>query len=548
MSLPDRRTSAQWETWSEERTDTVVAALGRAVDAHPEHLFLDFGDERLTFGDTWRETLRLARGLHELDVRPGDTVISMLDNVPDAVLLWFANNLLGAIHVPVNTAYKGEFLRHQIDDTGARLIVAEAEYADRILAIADGLPQARNLLRRGHGSMPSSSRILVSSLDAHRRDKGKLPEVVVHPHDLTMLIYTAGTTGPSKGCMISHNYACNLARQGIESSGRRPEELNWTALPLFHLNATATSVLGSLLLGGACAIATRFSLSSFWPEIERTGARTANLLGAMIPLIAAMEDTPEMRRCKGQLRIARGAPFPADLEEVWRERFGVEVTGTPGFGLTEAALITSLPPGVRGRPDTSGLRNADFDVRIFDDDDHEVPDGNVGEIVCRPRRPHVMFDGYWRRPEATVAVLRNMWFHTGDLGRFDDDGFLHFVDRKKDYLRRRGENISSFEMENTYRAHPAIDEVAVHAVASEFTEDDVKVTAVLAEGASLREEELFEWSIDHVPYFALPRYIEFRSSLPKSPVGRVFKYQLRDEGCTPETWDREKAGVVFEKR
>jgi crotonobetaine/carnitine-CoA ligase len=268
----------------------------------------------------------------------------------------------------------------------------------------------------------------------------------------------------------------------------------------------------------------------------------------MIPLIAQMDDTPELLRCKGQLRIVRGAPFPPHLEQIWRDRFGVQITGTPGFGLTEAALITSLPLGTTGKPGTSGLRNDDFDVRIFGDDDTELPPGEVGEIVCRPRRPHVMFEGYWRRPDATVAVMGNCWFHTGDLGRFDEDGFLVFVDRKKDYLRRRGENISSFEMESAYLAHPGISEVAVHSILSDLTEDDVKVTAVVAPGSELTEEELFRWSLDRVPYFALPRYIEFRPELPKNAVGRVLKHQLRDEGCTVGTWDREAVGVTFERR
>jgi carnitine-CoA ligase len=166
----------------------------------------------------------------------------------------------------------------------------------------------------------------------------------------------------------------------------------------------------------------------------------------------------------------------------------------------------------------------------------------------RPKRPHVMFEGYWNRPEATTALTRNLWFHTGDIGKFDSDGFFYFVDRKKDYLRRRGENISSFEMETAFLAHPEISEVAVHAVLSDVTEDDVKVTAVLQPGSTLTEEQLCRWSVDRLPYFAVPRYIEFRRTLPKNPVGRVLKYVLRDEGATAATWDREAAGITIDKR
>jgi crotonobetaine/carnitine-CoA ligase len=199
-------------------------------------------------------------------------------------------------------------------------------------------------------------------------------------------------------------------------------------------------------------------------------------------------------------------------------------------------------------PDSSGRRNPWFDTRIFDDNGVEAPDGVAGEVVTRPRMPNIMFSGYWRRPEETLRIMKNLWLHTGDIGRFDEDGWFYFVDRKKDYLRRRGENISSFEVENALRAHEAIDDVAAHAVPSELGEDDLKLTATLKPGYSLDPAELFQWCIDRLPYFALPRYIEFRTELPKSPVGRVLKYELRDQGTPPGTWDFEASGIKVSKR
>ena len=207
------------------------------------------------------------------------------------------------------------------------------------------------------------------------------------------------------------------------------------------------------------------------------------------------------------------------------------------------------PPGVRNKPNAAGVLNTEyFDVRLFDDDDQEVEPGARGEIAVRPKRPHVMFEGYWGRPDATVDALRNLWFHTGDIARVDEDGFLFFVDRKADYLRRRGENISSFEVESVLMAHVAVADVAVCAIPSELTEDDLKITATLKEGAVVTEEELFRWCIDQLPYFALPRYVEFRAELPRSPVGRVLKRTLRDEGVTAATWDAEAAGITYQKR
>jgi crotonobetaine/carnitine-CoA ligase len=242
------------------------------------------------------------------------------------------------------------------------------------------------------------------------------------------------------------------------------------------------------------------------------------------------------------------APMPVEVDNIMKERFGLQ-TFSGAYGVTEASLISWSPPGVRNRPNAAGVVNDEyFDVRIFDDDEREVPRGTDGEIVIRPKRPHVMFEGYWGNPTATVGTSRNWWYHTGDIGRVDADGFLSFVDRKADYLRRRGENISSFEVESILMGHGSLADVVVHAVPSDMTEDDLKITATLKDGVELSEEELFRWAIDELPYFALPRYIEFRKELPRSPVGRVLKRELREEGVTATTWDVEASDVTYEKR
>jgi crotonobetaine/carnitine-CoA ligase len=250
------------------------------------------------------------------------------------------------------------------------------------------------------------------------------------------------------------------------------------------------------------------------------------------------------------VHTVRGNPFTEELKETWRARFGVRHVGSNDYGLTEAAVVTSLAEGehLHAPPGSSGKRNPDFEVRVVDDEDRELPPNAPGEVIVRPMKPDIMFQGYWHRPDETVAVLRNLWFHSGDIGRFDENGFFYFVDRKKDYLRRRGENISSFEMESTFHLHPEIEDVAVHAVFSPVGEDDVKVTVVLTPGAALDEEALCRWAIERVPYYAVPRFIEFRDVLPKNPQGRVLKYQLREEGQTASTWDRESAGVEIPKR
>lgn len=535
--------------WSIGELDTVNAVVRRAAEAYGDRPFLDVQGDIYSFADIQRESCRLANGLAGLGVAKGQTVVSMLDNSADAVLLWFALNKLGAISVPVNTALKGEFLRHQVSDANATLVIAETEYAERISLVVEQLPHLQVIAYRGAAPTAALAGKRLLSLETLRSNDCSDPQVEVIPSDLTMLIYTGGTTGPSKGCMISHNNACNEARQINEAHGRTPQSITWTPLPLFHLNATVTTVLCNLMIGARAVIYPRFSVSGFWPDIERSGANEANLLASMAPLLAEAPENDAMQRCIGQLNKVYSAPFTSEVQQRWRERFGVRHTvGGAGFGLTECAIVTMLPFGAPEKPGCAGRRCDSFDIRVVDDNDIELPYGTPGELIVRPLKPHVMFEGYWNRPADTLKVMRNMWFHTGDIGKIDEDGFFFFLDRKKDYMRRGGENISGFEMERTFIAHPEIAEVAVHAVFSELSEDEVKVTAVLHEGSRLDEEALCRWAIERVPYYAVPRFIEFRSELPKSPVGRVLKYQLRDEGITAKTWDRVRAGVTFDKR
>jgi crotonobetaine/carnitine-CoA ligase len=294
-------------------------------------------------------------------------------------------------------------------------------------------------------------------------------------------------------------------------------------------------------------------VSNFWSEMNRVGATVTSTLGTMAYLLAHDVDRVEMPRsgapeANTTLRLIGAAPLPVEVDTVLRTRFGIE-TFSGAYGVTEASLVSWQPTGMTNRPNAAGVINDEFfDVRIFDDDDNEVARGTDGEIVLRPKRPFAMFTGYWGQPEATVSTSRNWWYHTGDIGHVDDDDYLYFVDRKADYLRRRGENISSFEVERILMGHGQIADVAVHAVPSQLTEDDLKVTATLVEGATLSEEELFRWCIEQLPYFALPRYIEFRPELPRSPVGRVLKRELRDEPIGGTVFDSEASGITFDKR
>jgi crotonobetaine/carnitine-CoA ligase len=569
--------------WTSGAQRTIPSLYERRLSEDPDGEYLDVCGTTMTARQIVGNGWRIARALEELGTAQHDRVATILENSPEAVQAWAGIVLGGRIAVPVNTAYKGSYLRHQLADSGATVVIVAHSLASRLVDVAADLPDLTGVvvledadaeaagddddagpaaaLRGGPGpdaaaggdALPRFGRAGTHRWDDLLAADEREPSVTIRPSDLATFIYTGGTTGPSKGCMLTHNYHEALARQIGICWRRTAQDVVWSPLPLYHFNALTTVVVGTLLYGGRGAIYRRFSVSNFWPEMNRVGATVTSTLGTMAYLLAHDVDRAEMPlsgrpEANATLRLIGAAPLPVEVDAVIRRRFGVE-TFSGAYGVTEASLVSWQPPGTSNKPNAAGVVNDEyFDVRIFDDDDDELPRGVDGEIVVRPRQPHVMFEGYWGRPDVTVASSRNWWYHTGDIGRIDDEGYLFFVDRKADYLRRRGENISSFEVESVLMSHGALADVAVHAVPSPLTEDDLKVTATLREGVALEPEELFRWCTERLPYFVLPRYIEFRRELPRSPVGRVLKRELRDEGVTPATWDAEVAGVTYERR
>lgn len=526
--------------------NTVCEALARAVKHWSDRIFLSQGERQLTFAEVDAASDALARGLAARGVACGDRVCTLLDTGIDTLLVWFAINKLGAISAPVNTGYVGDYLRHQIADCGAGIVIAEAHYADRVAAVADHLPDVKRFVYRGErpgDALPWPC----TPFDALPVAEGPGPDALVTPDDLAMLIYTSGTTGASKGCMISHGYACQQARTLQGAHGMREGDVVWMPMPLFHTVGTCGLTLPAMMVGARVELIPKFSVASFWTQIEESRANFALMVGSMLALVAAAPDSPAQRRCFGQLRVVAGGPFLETSREIFATRFGVAALGTPGYGLTEANIITRHRIGDPQPPGTSGRRFADYDVRIFDDQGVECPPDVVGEIVVRPQVRNGMFSGYWGRPEETLAVFRDLWFHTGDLGRFDADGHLIFVDRKKDYLRKGGENISSMEMEAMFARHPAIVEAAIHAVPSALGEDEVKLTYIPRDMAAVDHAALCGWAMGHIPRFAVPRYYEARADLPRTPTSKIRKVELRADGVTADTWDREMSGMAFRR-
>ena len=523
--------------WGSALRSDLSTVLRRATAMNPRKVLFDASSElKVSYETTNTTTDRVASFLRSTGVRPGDRCAGMLDNDPDVFACWMGANRAGAMWVPINTRFDASFLSRMLRDAEPGVVFVDTEYAPTLFQVNLAECGVHTVVVRG--AIPgTAAAVAVRSWDDVLAASGGAGETPVRPEDTSLLLYTSGTTGFSKGCLLSHNAVCTMSRAYIDVYGRMPEDIIYSPLPMCHM-ASMSQVVQTVLLGSTVALPKRFSISRFWDEIERTGASMAGLMGSPLMMLASAPDSPAAQRCFGQLKFVQGSPFPKPLQDTWRRRFGMHRCGPGMFGMSEASPIVSVKADVEAPPGSSGMRNDLYDVALVDERDREVPPGTVGEILCRPRQPDIMFSGYWRNPEATLAATRGLWFRTGDLGKFDERGFFYFVDRQKDFIRRRGENISSLEIELAVLAHSDIAECAAHAVASEFLDDDVKVVVILKDGTALSEAELSAWLEGRLPDFCLPRYIEFRPALPRNPVGRVKKAELRQEGITAATWEK----------
>jgi len=531
-------------SWTRTSRYDIPTLLEDNATTRPDKICLRFDDIDITYAEIHRRSTAVANQLTALGLRPGGRVGALMYNCPELLYLWFATAKLGAIFVPINVNYRGEFLRHQLATARVEIMVTSDDLARPVADVADGAPSLAHLVLQLGSTVDADAlgdRLAVHSFEDLLAGPDDEVRIERRPrwNDPNAIIFTAGTTGPSKGAVLTQHYLVRAARQlFVEMRDGREDDVSYSPLPLFHLNALIMGVLGPMTTGATGALDKHFSVSRFWDRVRHYQATQCSILGTMISMLWQVPASDEDRTVP--IRVMLAAPIPAELHHRFEERFGLRLVCA--YGLSEAVplLISSVddppPPGAAGKP------NPVFDIQLVDDEDTPVRPGTAGEIICRPREPHVMFEGYDGNPEATVTTWRNLWFHTGDLVRQRDDGWFEFVDRKKDYIRRRGENISSFEVEHAILLHPAVADVAVHAVASEFSEDDVKACVVLHEGSALEPKELLDHCVANMPYFAVPRYIEFFDEIPKNPVGRVLKYQLRERGATPTTWDREAAG------
>lgn len=507
-----------------------------------------FDDVAVTYKEMNERSNSVANWLHANGIGLGDRVVIFMTNAPEFMYMWFGAAKLGAVTVPINTAYSGDFLSHQVRSCGARLAITEPELAHRLYAVASDCPDLARVLVRPVDDTPipiwhalecgSTDELLTT-------DGSKLAFTPAVTIEMPIAIYfTSGTTGLSKGAVITHCYVDTVAEIIAKSRKSTDKEIAYGPVPLFHFSGMLGLSLAVIRVGGTVVLDTWFSLSNTWDRIRKYQATSAILVGPMLTLLWNLP--PDPSDADLPIKVLGSAPIPPELWHAIEERYGVKLVTM--YGMTEAFPLALKAVDDAVAPGSSGRANPSFDVRLFDDNDCEVPVGETGEIVCRPRMRQVMFEGYDNNPAATLSQMRNLWFHTGDLGRFDADGNLFFIDRKKDAIRRRGENISSFEVEHSILQHPDVADIAVHAVSSELGEDDVKACVVLVPGASLGHVELMDFCKTRLPFFAMPRYIEFVTELPRNHSGRVLKFQLRERSINDDTWDREAAGYIIKSR
>lgn len=498
-------------------------------DQYPDRVAVRFEGEPCTYGELDRRAAAVQAWLLATGVRPGDRVALLMRNSLEFLCSWLGIARAGAVGVPLNTSAAGEALTHPLTHSGAAGIIADDDLL-QVVRSSEGTPD--KLWHMATSAMPEV-------LAMH--DPACEP-AAISGRDPMNIIYTSGTTGLPKGVVLSHTSYLNTGGYFARYLGLRDDDVLHTCLPLFHCNAQQTTVMAAFSLGAEVALNGKFSLRRFPLWLEESGATVTNLLGSMLTLLSKTE--PRSSDASTPLRYIIAAPVPEDLHRSLEGRYGVRIV--EGYGLTETGTMACMNPPDDRRPGTFGLPLEHTELKIVDEHGNEVEAEQPGELWVRSRVPDAFMTGYFREPEKTADALAGGWFRTGDVCRRREDGYYVFMDRLKDTIRRRGENISSFLVEKALLEHPDVLEVAAIGVPSELSEEDVLVVVIPRPGSGLTTEDVFDFGTKALGDFMRPRYIELRDDLPRTETGRVHKFALRQESHA-NAWDAEAGRVGAER-
>ncbi|WP_458413486.1 AMP-binding protein [Schinkia sp. CFF1] len=526
-----------------------IQTFGKIVEyranENPKARFVRFQNVDLTYGQFHQAGNKMANVIKSLNLSKGQKCAVMLPNSPEFLTAWLGLARLGVIEVPINTSYRGDLLQYILNKAECQAIVISSQWVERIEQISDALTHLRHVIVVGNDyeSETLPSPILCHSFETLMANVCDDPvDVDIKPSDPSLILFTSGTTGPSKGAILCHRANFSLAETCCDLMNYSAEDRFFTVFPLFHVNARYATILPALLAGADVVMHERFSASKFWDICRAEQITTFTYMGSLLTIL--MKQPERSDDAENPVRQIQGAPVPLEIYEDFEKRFNIKIT--EAYGSTEVGLAM-VNRAETFRLGSCGKAVPIYEVEIHDENDNPCPIGEVGEIVVRPREANVLFSGYYGMPEATVETWKNLWFHTGDRGQMDEDGYYYFVDRKKDVIRRRGENISSYEIERVINTHPKIKEAALVGVPSELSEEEVLAVVVLREGEFLEPEELLDFCQPRMAYFAVPRYIRYVKEFPRTPSQRIEKYKLRAEGITSDTWDRERVGYKILK-
>ena len=523
-------------------TQTFGKIVEYRAEKAPNSRFVRFSSIDLTYGQFHREGNKIAHVMNSLGLSKGQTCAVMLPNSPEFLATWLGLARLGVIEVPINVAYRGDLLAYILNKAECKAIVISSQWVERLEDISKELEHLQHVIVVGEDIEPLPDPMIGHSYKNLMENASSVSlNIEISPNNPSLILFTSGTTGPSKGAILSHRANFALASTCCDLMNYGPDDRLFTVFPLFHVNARYATILPALIAGSDVVMHERFSASRFWDICRAEQITTFTYMGSLLTMLMKQPERPN--DADNPVRMIQGAPAPLEIFEDFEKRFNLRIT--EAYGSTEVGLAM-VNRAESFRKGSCGKAVPVYEVAIHDENDQPCPVGEVGEIVVRPKEPGVLFSGYYGMPEATVETWRNLWFHTGDRGRIDEDGYFYFVDRKKDVIRRRGENISSYEIERVINTHPKVAEAALVGVPSELSEEEVMAVVILREG-ELDPEELLDFCQPRMAHFALPRYIRFVKEFPRTPSQRIEKYKLRSEGITPDSWDREKIGYKIHR-